>query len=87
MTVDQADPGEEEARVLMGDRLMRALIDARIISAFATHVVIDIRWRRSVIIHEENLGDDRLLEVLPGGLVGAEIVRETPRAGDAAAEP
>jgi hypothetical protein len=79
------DPGP---RTMVGDALMRALIDAGIVSPYATHVIIDIEWRQPVRVHlvrvhEEALGDERLLDVLPAALAGADVVRERPRSGDA----
>lgn len=79
---DQGDGAEPVDPARIGDRLMQALIDAGIITRNATHVLIDVQWRTPVKVHVETLADPRLLDVLPAELVGAEVVRERPRAGE-----
>ena len=67
-------------RPLSGDALLRALIEAGIIPANTTRVVLDILWRQEVTLYLETLADERLLGLVPL-LPGVTIIRDEPREG------
>jgi hypothetical protein len=63
---------------LIGETILRGLIDAGVIPANTTRVIIDIEWRERVSLYLETLADERLLGLVPM-LPGVAIIREQPR--------
>lgn len=79
MTDQSNEHAPRNDQVLIGDRLMHALIEAGVVTRYVTRVIIDVQWRTGVTVHVETLADERLLDIIPTGITGAEIIRERPR--------
>ena len=58
--------------VLMSDRLIRALQQAGVVPGTCRRVVIDAQLAKTVVVHVEQVGSPRLLEVVPG-LEGVQV--------------